>query len=124
MLSSVFDRKGEEMRDVFLEGTFGSSDPQRSKSRPLTFVLGAASCSALIKLCKHPNHGAASARINPTSFLPSYFVGCVIPHIIPLKPYHTTVFLFFFLLLHLMTLKASLIQISAYEQECAVIAAG
>lgn len=79
-----------------MEGTFGSSDLQRSKSCPLTFALAAASCLALIKLCKHPNHEAASAHINPTSFLPLYFVDCVILHIIPLKPYHRTVFFFFF----------------------------
>lgn len=69
VLSSIFDREGKDMRDCYSEGMFGSSDLQRSKSRPLTFVLRAASCSALIKLCKHPNHEATSAHINPTSFL-------------------------------------------------------
>lgn len=62
-------REGKETRDSCLEGMFGSSDLQRSKSCPLTFVLCAASCSAQIKLCKHPNHEATSAHINPTSFL-------------------------------------------------------
>lgn len=85
----------------------------------MTLVLGAVSCSALIKLRKHRNRGASSAHINPTSYIPP-FVICVIPHIIPLKPYHITGF-------HppppththLMTLKASLRQISTNdEQEC------
>lgn len=96
--------------------TCGSPHLQRSKSWPVTFVLCAVSCSALIKLRKHHNREASSAHINPASYIPP-FVICVIPHIIPLKPYHITgspppps---------HLMTLKASLRQISTNdEQEC------
>lgn len=106
-------------RRRFFEATFGSCDLQRSKSRPLTFVLRAASCWALIKLCKHPNHQPPSATIH-SYFIPSpCFVSFVTLHNIPLNPYHRTV-----IFLHLMTLKASLTQISADEQECAVIASG
>lgn len=52
------------------EGIFVCFDLHRSKSRPLTFLLTAASCSALIKLRKHPNQQAALAHINPPSLLP------------------------------------------------------
>lgn len=62
-------QRGQRDERRLLEGTLGSSDLQRSKSCPLTFVLCAASCLALIKLYKHPNHKAASAHINSTSFL-------------------------------------------------------
>lgn len=58
---------------------------------PLTFILCALSCSALMKLRKHHNRGPSSAHINPTSCIPP-FVICVIPHIISLKPYHITGF--------------------------------
>lgn len=63
-------RRGQEDERLPLEGTFGSCDLWRSKSRPLTFLCRTASCLVLIKLCKHPNHEAASVHINPTSFLP------------------------------------------------------
>lgn len=97
---------------------FGSFDLQRSKSRPLTFLLGAASCLALIKPCKHPNHQAASAHINPPSFLPQFCRLCNSAYY-SFKALSQNCFF-----LHLMILKASLIQISTDEQECAVIAAG
>lgn len=71
-------RKGTEMRDGRLEVTFGSPDLKGSKSHPRTFVLRAASCSAPIKPCKHPNQGAASTHVNPPPFLPpSFFLPAV-----------------------------------------------
>lgn len=40
LLSGVFDRESKKMRQIFgIEGMLGSSDLQRSKSCPLTFLL-------------------------------------------------------------------------------------
>lgn len=73
LLSGVVDRESKKMRQIFgREGTLGSFDLQRSKSCPLTFRLGAASCLALIKPCKHPNHRAGSTHFSPPSFLPQF----------------------------------------------------
>lgn len=64
---------------------FGPRDLQRSKSWSFD-IFGAASCSGLIKLCKHGNDEVLSAPVS--RFLPLTLQPAIDLHIIPPQSYH------------------------------------